>query len=326
MRFALLHLCCLLLHPVGAQNLVPNWSFEEISSCPDDLGQVELADGWLIFRGASSCDLYHVCGHPDTAGVPMNWQGEQMPASGSGYSGVFTFSDDDGWPYYVREYMGIQLSSPLQIGTTYTATLKISATLSRGGQRMMFASNNAGLLFSTSYFFQNDLDPVPGYAHVVGTSVVEDTLGWTLISGSFIADSAYQFVVVGNFFSDEDTDWSLLDSAGIWNYAYYYVDDVCVSADLQFCQVQNGIVPHAVVPFHVWQQGAGEVLQAEGLLALEVDRIRVFDAIGRLVADVGVGGRDTWAMPTAELASGVYMVVAEHWNGSRSAERVFIGR
>ena len=49
-----------------AQNLVPNWSFEEISSCPQDLGEIEKAIAWRTFRGDYSCDLYHVCGHADS--------------------------------------------------------------------------------------------------------------------------------------------------------------------------------------------------------------------------------------------------------------------
>lgn len=324
MRSALLLNCLLLLAPrLHAQNLVPNWSFEEISECPDDLDQIERATGWLTFRG--SCDLYHVCGHADTTGVPLNWMGEQSPATGLAYCGIVTFSDDDGWPFYVREYLGIQLSSSLQSGVTYTASFKVSATLSQGSQRMMFASDRIGLLFSTAYFFHADLDPVPGYAHVYSATVVEDTLGWTVVSGFFIADSAYQYVVVGNFFTDEETAWTLLDPSGIWNYAYYYVDDVCVSPDPLYCSLQNGLHDADDEPFRVWSDGQG-LLHAAGLVSEQVYRIHVFDAVGRMVATDRVEGRVSWSMSTASLTQGIYVVVAELSNGSRSAERVFLGR
>lgn len=325
MRSALLPLLMLLsVLPARAQNLVPNWSFEEISACPEDLGEIERANGWLTFRG--SCDLYHMCGHPDTAGVPRNWNGEQPAASGNAYGGVVTFSDDDGWPFYVREYMGIQLSAPLQIGATYTASLKVSATLSQGDQRLMFASDRIGLLFSTSYFFENDLAPVRGFAQVFSSAVVEDTVGWTAVSGSFVADSAYQYVVVGNFFSDEETAWSLLDPAGIWNYAYYYVDDVCVSSDPHFCHLLSGLGNDAQTPFRVWHDGQAGLLYATGLNGSNVRQIQVYDAVGRLVANAGTGGQDALRIPTRGLAQGVYVVVAERISGGRSAERVFLGR
>jgi hypothetical protein len=324
MRSALLLFCILLLAPrLRAQNLVPNWSFEEISECPDDLGQIERATGWLTFRG--SCDLYNVCGHPDTTGVPVNWMGEQSPATGQAFAGIVTFSDDDGWPFYVREYFGIHLSTSLQAGVTYTASFKVSATLSQGSQRMMFASDRMGLLFSTTYFFQADLDPVPGYAHVYSDSVVEDTLGWTVISGSFVADSAYQCVVVGNFFTDEETAWTLLDPGGVWNYAYYYVDDVCVSPDPLYCSLLNGLHDTDVEPFRVWYDGQG-LLHAAGLLSTRVRRVQVFDAVGRMIATDHVEGRESWSMSITSLTPGIYVVVAEHSNGSRRAERVFLGR
>lgn len=326
MRSALLLFCIMLLAPrLHAQNLVPNWSFEEISECPDDLDQIERATGWLTFRG--SCDLYHVCGHPDTTGVPFNWMGEQSPATGQAYAGIYCFSEDDGWPFSVREYFGIPLLQSLQSGLPYHASLKVNLTLGGSGTqgRFMFASDRMGLLFSTTYFFQADLDPVPGYAHVYSASVVEDTLGWTVISGSFVADSAYQYVVVGNFFTDEETAWTLLDPGGVWNYAYYYVDDVCVSPDPLYCSLLNGLNDTDVEPFRVWYDGQG-LLHAAGLLSTRVRRVQVFDAVGRMIATDHVEGRESWSMSITSLTPGIYVVVAEHSNGSRSAERVFLGR
>lgn len=315
-----------------AQNLVPNWSFEEISSCPQNQGDIEKAIGWLTFRGAYSCDLYHVCGHPDSCGVPLNQTGEQMPSSGQAYAGIHTFSADDGWPWYTREWIGTQLLSPLVAGTTYYATLKVNLTLGWGTgapltERARFANDHHGLLFTMNQWLQDDFDAVPGFAQVFGTEVVEDTVGWTMISGSFVADSAYRYVVVGNFFSDEETNWSLMDPNGTGYLAYYFIDDVCVSPDPQYCAIASGLAIRPQQAFRVWSDPSSGFLNAAGLQYRGVQHISIVDALGRAVAPpLVVTGSDTWSVSVSTWASGAYIVVAELDDGSRIAERVFLGR
>lgn len=330
MRSALLLSILLLLVPcVHAQNLVPNWSFEEISECPVYLGEVEKATGWLIFRGNESCDLFHTCGVPPDTSVPGNSLGFQWPASGNAYAGIITYSASEPWPYVAREYFGIELGQPLSIGQQYHCTFKVSRApensfpFSPGGSR--YACNSMGLLFSTDYFFQNDLEPAPGYAHVRSEQVVEDSLNWTTISGSFFADSAYRYVVVGNFFNDEETEAIVANPDGYWNLAYYYVDDVCVSPDPLYCALLSGVHEAADKPFRAWQGPEGD-LQVAGMLRSGVERIQVVDAVGRMVARQDVHGADTWSMGTHGWAQGAYVVVAERQDGGRLAERVFLGR
>lgn len=329
MRLALLLATPLFAPFAQAQNLVPNWSFEEISGCPDDLGQVERATGWLIFRGEESCELFHTCGVPPLTSVPGNVFGHQWPASGNAYAGGVFFSASEPWPYVFREYFGIELSQPLIVGQQYFATMKVSrapedrTTFSPGGHR--YACNNIGLLFSSSYFFQFDLEPAPGYAHVRSAQVVEDSLNWTMISGSFIADSAYHYVVVGNFFNDEETDAVVANPDGYWNLAYYFVDEVCVSPDPLYCALVSGVLEDSAFPFRAWQGVNGD-LQLAGLLGSGVERIRVLDAVGRVVAWEQLYGADTWNTGTHGWAQGVYVVVADRQDGGRLAERVFLGR
>ena len=50
------------------------------------------------------------------------------------------------------------------------------------------ASNNLGMLFSTNSYSETNPVPVNNFAQFNWPFVVEDTLDWKLISGSFIAD------------------------------------------------------------------------------------------------------------------------------------------
>jgi hypothetical protein len=60
--------------------------------------------------------------------------------------------------------------------------------------------------------------------------------GWTKVCGSFIADSAYNYLMIGNFYDNTFTD-----TVECEQYGYYYVDAVCVSTDSSFCANYVGI-------------------------------------------------------------------------------------
>src|SRR6056297_2279561 len=75
-----------------AQNLVPNYSFEEfVDGCPETFnGTVAL--GWE--RWANNPDLFSACVEPqslnDSLGwVPWNGVGYQWPADGESYAGLY---------------------------------------------------------------------------------------------------------------------------------------------------------------------------------------------------------------------------------------------
>jgi len=72
---------------VLVQNLVPNGSFEILSSCPSNGGQINLAVGWNQGNEGSS-DLYHAC-NTSTLGAPNNSHGFQKPKESKGEFGLF---------------------------------------------------------------------------------------------------------------------------------------------------------------------------------------------------------------------------------------------
>lgn len=72
-------------------------------------------------------------------------------------------------------------------------------------------------------------------AHVWTDNVITDTTGWTTIFGSFVADSAYKYLAIGNFFDDANTDTlKATTDTSTFKFGYYYVDDVCVSTDSMY--------------------------------------------------------------------------------------------
>jgi len=61
-------------------------------------------------------------------------------------------------------------------------------------------------------------------------SIIADTLNWVLVDGSFIADSNYTYLSVGNFYDDMLTDTiNIIPSPS--TYSYYFIDSISVVED-----------------------------------------------------------------------------------------------
>lgn len=216
---------CLSKVGLAQVNLVPNPSFEDYSQCPSTLGQIDYATGWSSVRGTS--DYFNSCNTSvgSWVGVPNNFWGHQYPVFGNGYAG---FAAKYGT---AREYLGISLINPLQIGTEYYVSLKVSLS-SNGNSGQFCGVNKLGMLFSTVHYSNNNIAPICNCAQVYTNSIITDTLNWIRIKGSFIADSNYSFVSIGRFFSNVLTD--SIQVAGNNCVAYYYLDDICVSTDSNY--------------------------------------------------------------------------------------------
>ena len=221
-----------------AQNLVPNPSFEDTVACPINANQVPFATGWDNF--GQSPDYFNSCSINPDYSVPFNWGGYQQAASGNAYtafgtyiSHIFTLND-------VREFIGGLLSSPLAIGEKYFVSFKVSLSLSNQIQSNC-ACNHIGAMFSTVPYSWSNPAPVTNNPPIHNDSLITDTVGWTTIFGSFIADSAYQYIIIGNFYDDLNTDTLIIDGSNYCYLSYYYLDNVCVSTDSVFAATWSSI-------------------------------------------------------------------------------------
>ena len=209
------------------QNLVPNSSFEDTTMCPDWISQIDRATGWSQFR--PTADYFNTCSNSIYA-VPSSF-GYQWPSTGNAYSGLWCYNST---VTNLREYIGRQLSSPLIIGQKYYINVKYN--LSNGSN---CAVNKQGILFSTVEYNNLNWCPITNYAHVYSLSIINDTNKWTSISGAFIADSSYNYIIIGDFFSDNNVDTLMFDNSNC--ISYYYIDDVCVSTDSLTCNSNTNI-------------------------------------------------------------------------------------
>jgi len=218
----------------SAQNLVPNPSFEEYDTCPNWENQVKYAIGWKSC-GNSTPEYYNACSV--NFSVPSNQAGYQMAVNGNAYCGFYSFSWAGVTNY--REYIGCKLTNTLVFGKKYFVSFKVSSSNSYCG------TNNLGALFSTYpyYYYSLDTNTIVNFAHVNSEYIIIDSLNWSIVSGSFVADSTYEYITLGNFFTDINTITTISNCI-----AYYYIDDICVSDDSLTCptsiNVQENYLPN----------------------------------------------------------------------------------
>lgn len=317
-----LTLCCLLfIVPLfsHAQNLIPNPSFELVEACPYFPIVLGFQDGsrpmhwekWL-----ESPDYFNAC--VDTlTGVPSNIFGTQDAYHGSAYIGMFTY--DIGTFY--REYVGVQLVQPLEQGETYHLSFLVSAAegttsppLALGtAQNVFWASNNIGLLFTMSpNIWTGSLEPLfppRNYAHLRADEVIADTASWIQVSGTFTADSAYQYMVIGNFFENDQTD-TVHVTPGSSLGAYVYVDAVCVTTSLDGCDFGNSVPDIGVDrPLLVYPNPAWAMVELVTTGAPNTAWL-VLDTVGRRVQE-GIFEGNRARIDVSGWAAGNYIVSLE---------------
>jgi len=200
-----------------SQNLVPNHSFENFTgSCAFTAGSASQCNSWSNVN--ASPDYFHTafCGTGLNFDTPSNYAGTQSPADGVGYIALVAWHSSA-----YNEVLGAPLTSALTPGAWYDVSMKVSLT-----DISTMGSDNLGVLFGTS-----PTTPIGiNFAHVSSNTVITDFQNWTVISGSFQASAAYTYIFIGNFFDNANTNTLAVASGGWYGGAYYYIDDVQVTA------------------------------------------------------------------------------------------------
>ncbi len=277
----------------NAQNLVPNPSFEDYTNCPTATDQLGLAVGWTSYR--ASPDYFNTCANLPV-GIPLNAWGEQSPYHGNAYAFLGTY---DGMSSISnREYIGCKLLQPLDSGIEYYVTAFVSRAdfyLANG------ASNNLGFqFFNQSYSISNPA-PINNYSHIHSYGIITDSVNWTRISGSFVADSNYEYLSIGNFYDDQHTDTLDINN----NAAGYYLDAICVSTDSLTCDLSSRINSVMSDRVQIYPNPCNDILN------IRMDKPRtamsLYDNLGRPLLRIHAPAPDT-QIDVSSFPAGTYMV------------------
>ncbi|MCB0514577.1 MAG: Ig-like domain-containing protein [Chitinophagales bacterium] len=240
-----------------ASNFVPNPYAEFYEQCPDDLGQIAYLSYWYNPTQGSP-DYFNACFNTitnppgDEVGVPQNVFGNQEALSGNGYMGCFMGSTDG---TNFREYVGTPLQKALLPGKSYCVKFKLALA-----DFSDIAIKDIGAFFSKDSLYYSSPGPVPFYSNIPQTPQVayngEDFLtqnDWVSIEGNFVAQDTLHWLIIGNFKSENESDYIQVKPE-TFGLAYYYIEDVQV--------VPSDVV---IIGDTLICQGETAVLQANGL-------------------------------------------------------------
>ncbi|MBK9700907.1 MAG: T9SS type A sorting domain-containing protein [Flavobacteriales bacterium] len=291
------------------QNWVPNPGFEEADTCIHQLGPGGLQDwysAYLHFDRLQACLAYG-----STNGLPMNAFTFQDPFEGGSCIGLFSYHLN-GFEQQ-REWAMVPLLQPLEVGQMYYCSFRANAAFGGNAQypTIWLASSNIGMLFTTydRHWYQGDAYPAPlNMAHVLRTQVLSDTVGWTLVSGSFVADSAYSYLMIGNFFSNALTDtlhFADPDSVFPWYpWGYTLIDAVCVSPKPMGCDLGQDVEEVKEESGVLFPNPASDQLFIVGRTGAEY---QVLDALGRAMAQ-GRALNNRWGLDVGAWPPGAYIM------------------
>jgi len=262
-------------------NLVPNPSFEIHDTCPDNIFQIHRATGWKSANG--SPDYHHVCANWWTVSVPFNFRGFQPTISDfdSAYAGIYVHKTQ----HPSREILSIDLSQELIIGRRYYASLIMAATYL---SPTSCHCNKMGIRF-ISYKIPHNINGystgtlINNFAHIYTDSIVSDTSSWFLLEGSFVADSAYSGILVGNFFTPNNVNCFCRDSTSLLS--YYFIDRICVSENPLYCPDFSTSVRISSLPDNYEINLIGSSIHIRNLGLYENTKILMFDISGRLLLE-----------------------------------------
>ena len=193
-------------------NLVPNGSFENISTCPTGTiytTTLLFASPWQNPTQStpdlfSSCDTtipqFEICPVNST---PCNSRGYQVPHSGNNYAGAVFLGFPDPYNGYAREYIQVKLLDSLKNSKKYCVSFYTSRA-----ESSTYATSRIGCLITDTAIkntTQNYLYAAPQIENPYG-NFISDTINWINIKGIYTAGGGEKIISIGNFYSDVNTD------------------------------------------------------------------------------------------------------------------------
>ena len=223
-------------------NLVRNPSFESHWRCPQYIDLVKYANYWtsIVDTNVSpedTLDYYfclpeycNACSDFYKVNVPSNWTYTQYPRTGNGMMQVAMYYNEE-YDNYLnkRDYLQGRLKKGLIAGQQYCVSFYVVAE-----EGSAYAINKIGAYFDDGSIDTTTNCGFPQYTHipqVYTNDIINDTVHWTKIHGTFTATGNERFITIGNFFDATNTDTQRVHNTLILtNYflSRYLVDDVSV--------------------------------------------------------------------------------------------------
>jgi hypothetical protein len=286
-------------------NLVPNPSFEDTLRCPIGVPDLDgVCKDWISFKGTP--DYFNNCS--SNVGFNNPW-GYQSAHTGQAFASLLGYSC--GTPNW-KEHLGVPLITQLTTGVKYYISFFVSLAYTYLYANV--ACNKIGATVTTyQYYDPSCLHLLPNSSIIYSNTIITDTISWIKISGSLIADSNYKYIIIGNFFDNNNTDTILLPYEVIPQDCIYYIDDVCVTTDSIYNETWTGLqnLNYEGINLIVYPNPVTNTLYIDGLTI--IDKAEVYDLNGKLLLPKQL---NTKQIDISPLAKGIYFIKLTTEEGS----------
>ncbi len=322
-------ICFLSFNNLKAQNLVPNYSFEEYNFLPNTTGQLDSAcKKWFtplaitnvhsppFAYNTGSSDYFHKYSTYHTCKIPKNGFGFQKAKTGNAYSGIIILLSKNGsvsFKHSYKEYIEIEFSQELEYNEDYCLELyyniaNISYQYYGSIKEIPYNPIKLGFLLTDTivkrYLQQGEKQPLnicatPNYeASLIS---YKDTVNWNKITGHFTAKGGEQYLTIGNF-ECNPTDYNP-DSVGV----YIYIDNVRL---YQCNPDSNSIVDSMLIPNVFTPNGDGynDIFEYKNQVQWEFET-QIFNRWGHLIFDNNVSRNWDGTYQGKRVSNGVYFYI-----------------
>lgn len=297
-----------------AQNLIQNGSFENVLNVDcyggfynGTLPNAHVLDYWYQFQ---SPDYFNPSCRPGGYSSPDSWFGYCPAKHGNSYIGIGMFIGN----YETKEYAYQQLLNPLIGGKIYCLSFYVSKA-----DRFTHAIKNIGALFTVNLPDYTNLyiSDTPQVLNQNG--YITDTTQWVLIQGCFTASGGEQYMTIGNFNSNANTDTIFCGSNNILfgsgNDAYYYIDDITLidQSTVGFKELNDGN------SFKIYPNPTNSILTiTDKNQQLQNATVEIINTLGQLVY------LDIYAsqINISDLPSGIYFITINNKETKRTIKFV----
>ncbi|MEZ4936790.1 MAG: gliding motility-associated C-terminal domain-containing protein [Crocinitomicaceae bacterium] len=301
-----------------AQNIVPNPSFEDNDSCYTQISNpilfLESADyyctDWFEFEDSLGVQYFNPCNNFYLS-VPQNYIGYSWAKDGDSYIGLVFIQglDINGEKMDHRGFLSAKLNSPLVKDSAYCISYSFKNS---GVHNNYYGIDNIGLLFTSDTLTQIVARTTLASIRTPKT-ILQYEQEWVTHSGYYIASGDEEFINIGTFGPDSETEYNFEGHNWIEDLpaAYYYFDDIRITQcnkDSIF-EVRLGNLPNVFTPNNdgINDQFTFDYHNFKSLT------VRVFNRWGTLVTEInGLNGFwDGTSNGGQPVSEGIYYVFVE---------------
>lgn len=209
-----------------AQNLVPNSSFEDVNfdycGLFSSVDKFEASNKHWLGPTDSTPEIVSTSIDPSCWNY-INSSSVWSPKTGKRAAVILLYDKRN-----FRSYLQIELSEALRKGKVYCT--EIFVRTQRGSQSVC---NNIGLYFSDTLVREKTRQYLNFQPQINHNEILRDTSTWISLKGRFKATSDAKYLLIGNFYNNENTKTKMMgDNIRINPEAIFcFIDDISVKED-----------------------------------------------------------------------------------------------